>query len=137
MRFNAAKIPSGIPIKVAKNKAKDRFDVPTVDPDDMDHDDLRDVHNQMHVRKTYNEAVGPYASGPVKVYTPAEIEAMNRERGTLPGEKTEEPPKKKTPSRKKETGLRKKPGSLRRIIGSHKYHSYIGNVSGYAEKSLS
>jgi hypothetical protein len=129
---------------VAKNKAKDRFDVPTVNPDDMDHDDLRDVHTQMHVRKTYSEAVGPYASGPVKVYTPAEIEAMNRERGTIPGKKTEEPPKKKKPpadvdallhaASQKGTKLRKK-RSLKRIIDGHKYHSFIGNVSGYKEKS--
>ena len=39
----------------AKAKSKSRFDVPTVDPDDVDHDDLIDVHQSLHVRKGYNE----------------------------------------------------------------------------------
>jgi len=42
---------------VKKAKSKDRFDVPTVNPDDADHDDLRDVHQSLHVRRGYNEEV--------------------------------------------------------------------------------
>ena len=42
---------------VKKAKSKERFDVATMNPDDMDHDDLRDVHQSLHIGKTYSESV--------------------------------------------------------------------------------
>ena len=48
---------SAIARAVTKAKSKSRFDVPTVDPDDMDHDDLRDLHQSLHVSRAYNEEV--------------------------------------------------------------------------------
>ncbi|MGA0164596.1 MAG: hypothetical protein ACO3LE_10205, partial [Bdellovibrionota bacterium] len=41
-------------IAAAARKAKAKHDVPTIDPDD-DHDDLRDVHQSLHIRRGYNE----------------------------------------------------------------------------------
>lgn len=44
-------------IAAAVRKAKTKHDVPTMDPDDESHDDLRDLHQSLHIRKGYNEAV--------------------------------------------------------------------------------
>ncbi len=44
-------------IAAAVRKSKTKHDVPTVDPDDMDHDDLKDLHQSLHVSRTYNEEV--------------------------------------------------------------------------------
>ena len=44
-------------IAAAVRKSKTKHDVPTVDPDDMDHDDLRDLHQSLHVSRSYNEEV--------------------------------------------------------------------------------
>ena len=89
-------------------KSKDRFDVPTVNPDDMDHDDLRDVHNQMHIRGTYSEATDRIAL----IKAVASKNKMNT------------PPK-----------LKKKPDSVKKMIGRHKYVSYIDDVTGYTTKA--
>jgi len=40
-----------------KSRLKDRFDVPTMNPDDIDHDDLTDLHRSLHIGKRYNEEV--------------------------------------------------------------------------------
>jgi len=44
-------------IAAAVRKSKEKHDVATVDPDDADHDDLRDVHQSLHVSRGYNEEV--------------------------------------------------------------------------------
>ncbi len=44
-------------IAAAVRKGKAKHDVATVDPDDVDHDDLRDVHQSLHVSRGYNEEV--------------------------------------------------------------------------------
>jgi len=93
---------------VTKAKSKDRFDVPTVNPDDVDHDDLRDVHNQMHIRGTYSEATDRMAL----IKTVASKNKMNQ------------PPK-----------LTKKPDTVKRMIDRHKYFSHIDNVTGYTTTS--
>jgi hypothetical protein len=41
-------------IAAAARKAKAKHDVPTMDVDD-DHDDLRDLHQSLHIRRGYNE----------------------------------------------------------------------------------
>jgi hypothetical protein len=42
-------------IAAAARKAKAKHDVPTMEPDDEGHDDLRDVHQSLHIRRGYNE----------------------------------------------------------------------------------
>jgi hypothetical protein len=44
-------------IAASVRKYKEKHDVPTVDPDDEGHDDLRDIHQSLHIRKGYNEEV--------------------------------------------------------------------------------
>ncbi len=44
-------------IAAAVRKAQTKHDVPTMDPDDESHDDLRDLHQSLHIRKGYNEDV--------------------------------------------------------------------------------
>ena len=38
-------------IAAAVRKAQTKHDVPTMDPDDESHDDLRDLHQSLHIRK--------------------------------------------------------------------------------------
>lgn len=42
-------------IAAAARKAKAKHDVPTMEPDDEGHDDLRDLHQSLHIRRGYNE----------------------------------------------------------------------------------
>jgi len=44
-------------IAAAVRKTQTKHDVPTMDPDDESHDDLRDLHQSLHIRKGYNEEV--------------------------------------------------------------------------------
>jgi hypothetical protein len=44
-------------IAAAVRKAQTKHDVPTMEPDDEGHDDLRDLHQSLHIRKGYNEEV--------------------------------------------------------------------------------
>jgi len=46
-------------LKKAFKKAQDpkRFDIPTLDPDDENAEDLRDLHQSLHVSGSYNEEV--------------------------------------------------------------------------------
>jgi hypothetical protein len=44
-------------IAAAVRKAQTKHDVPTMEPDDEGHDDLRDLHQSFHIRKGYNEEV--------------------------------------------------------------------------------
>jgi hypothetical protein len=44
-------------IAAAVRKTQTKHDVPTMDPDDETHDDLRDLHQALHIRKGYNEEV--------------------------------------------------------------------------------
>ena len=44
-------------IAAAVRKAQTKHDVPTMEPDDESHDDLRDLHQSLHIRKGYNEEV--------------------------------------------------------------------------------
>jgi len=53
-------------IAAAVRKAKEKHDVPTMEPDDEGHDDLRDVHQSLHIRKGYNEEVEQVAEGRMK-----------------------------------------------------------------------
>jgi ribosomal protein L25 (general stress protein Ctc) len=42
-------------IAAAARKAKTKHDVPTMEPDDEGYDDLRDLHQSLHIRRGYNE----------------------------------------------------------------------------------
>jgi hypothetical protein len=53
-------------IAAAVRKAQTKHDVPTMEPDDEGHDDLRDVHQSLHIRKGYNEEVEQVAEGRMK-----------------------------------------------------------------------
>lgn len=44
-------------IAAAVRKTQTKHDVPTMDPDDESHDDLRDLHQSLHIRKGYNEEI--------------------------------------------------------------------------------
>jgi Asp-tRNA(Asn)/Glu-tRNA(Gln) amidotransferase C subunit len=44
-------------IAAAVRKAQSKHDVPTMEPDDEGHDDLRDLHQSLHIRKGYNEEI--------------------------------------------------------------------------------
>jgi hypothetical protein len=44
-------------IAAAVRKAQTKHDVPTMEPDDEGHDDLRDLHQSLHIRRGYNEEI--------------------------------------------------------------------------------
>jgi hypothetical protein len=51
-------------IAAAVRKAQTKHDVPTMEPDDEGHDDLRDLHQSLHIRKGYNEEASPMIKPP-------------------------------------------------------------------------
>jgi hypothetical protein len=51
-------------IAAAVRKTQTKHDVPTMDPDDESHDDLRDLHQSLHIRKGYNEEASPMIKPP-------------------------------------------------------------------------
>ena len=52
--------------KSKSEKRQARFDVPTLEKDDDSHDDLRDVHQSLHIRKGYNEEVEQISENSMK-----------------------------------------------------------------------
>jgi hypothetical protein len=52
--------------KSKSEKRQARFDIPTVDPDNEGHDDLRDLHQSLHIRKGYNEEVEQISENSMK-----------------------------------------------------------------------
>jgi hypothetical protein len=57
-------------IAAAARKAKTKHDVPTIDVED-DHDDLRDLHQSLHIRRGYNEEMEEEADMSNKEKKPA------------------------------------------------------------------
>lgn len=52
--------------KSKSEKRQARFDIPNVDPDNEGHDDLRDLHQSLHIRKGYNEEVEQISENSMK-----------------------------------------------------------------------
>ncbi len=94
-------------IAAAVRKAQTKHDVPTMELDDEGHDDLRDVHQSLHIRKgTYSEATDRMAL----IKQMAAKNKMN-----------------------KPVALTKKPETVKKSISTHKHYAFFSDLD-YAGK---
>jgi hypothetical protein len=94
-------------IAAAVRKAQSKHDVPTMELDDEGHDDLRDVHQSLHIRKgTYSEATDRMAL----IKQMAAKNKMN-----------------------KPVALTKKPETVKKSIATHKHYAFFSDLD-YADK---